>query len=44
MVENNLLEANEKVRQLSERFGEISQEIRRVIVGQQILLDRLMIA
>ncbi|HEY9764747.1 MAG TPA: AAA family ATPase, partial [Chroococcales cyanobacterium] len=44
MVENNLLEANEKVRQLSERFGEISHEIRRVIVGQQVLLDRLMIA
>ncbi|MBU6429391.1 MAG: MoxR family ATPase, partial [Cyanobacteria bacterium REEB65] len=38
-----MLEANERVRSVSERFGQIGAEIRRVIVGQGALLDRLLI-
>lgn len=44
MIENTLLEANENVRRLSERFSEITQEVKRIIVGQSNLLDRLQIA
>lgn len=44
MIENTLLETNEKVRLLSEAFGEVTKEVRKVIVGQASLLDRLVMA
>ncbi|MBM3260066.1 MAG: AAA family ATPase [Candidatus Sericytochromatia bacterium] len=40
--EQALLEANERVRVLAERFDEVIGEMRRVIVGQGALLDRLL--
>ncbi|MEB3221074.1 MAG: AAA family ATPase [Candidatus Sericytochromatia bacterium] len=39
-----LREANERVRESAERLNEVLTEVRRVIVGQTALLDRLMIA
>ncbi|MEB3236400.1 MAG: AAA family ATPase [Candidatus Sericytochromatia bacterium] len=42
MDEQALLEANERVRVLAERFDEVIGEVRRVIVGQGALLDRLL--
>lgn len=44
MIDNTILEANEKVRGISERFTGILEEVRQVIVGQSQLLDRLLIA
>ncbi|MFP5503315.1 MAG: AAA family ATPase [Candidatus Sericytochromatia bacterium] len=43
-MENSILEANERVRVSAERLNEVLQEVRRVIVGQNVLLERLMIA
>jgi len=44
IVEDSALEASERIRLLAERFGLILTEVRRVIVGQASLLDRLLIA
>ncbi|MEB3298463.1 MAG: AAA family ATPase [Candidatus Sericytochromatia bacterium] len=44
MDEQALNEANERVRVLAERFDEVIGEVRRVIVGQGALLDRLLMA
>ncbi len=44
MIDNAILEANERVRAVAERFSEIIGEVRRVIVGQAALLDRLLVA
>ncbi len=43
MIDNTILEANERVRAAAERFGQITVEIKRVIVGQGALIDRLLI-
>ncbi|HEY9724719.1 MAG TPA: AAA family ATPase [Oscillatoriaceae cyanobacterium] len=43
-MENSILEANERVRVCAERFGEVLGEVKRVIVGQNNLLERLLIA
>ncbi len=44
MIDNTILEANEKVRGVSDKFTTILDEVRQVIVGQSHLLDRLLIA
>lgn len=44
VIDNAILEANERVRAVAERFSEIIGEVRRVIVGQAALLDRLLVA
>jgi MoxR-like ATPase len=43
-MEHSILEANERVRVAAERFGEVMGEVRQVIVGQNNLLERLLIA
>ncbi|MEB3328990.1 MAG: AAA family ATPase, partial [Candidatus Sericytochromatia bacterium] len=43
-TDQTLQAATERVREAAERLGEVLAEVRRVIVGQQALLDRLMIA
>lgn len=40
----SVLETNERVRQVAESLNDILSEVRQVIVGQNVLLDRLMIA
>lgn len=44
MIDNSILEANERVRVVADQFGEILTEVKKVIVGQNALLDRLLIA
>lgn len=44
MIDNSILEANERVRVVADQFGEILAEVKKVIVGQNALLDRLLIA
>ncbi|MBO9541622.1 AAA family ATPase [bacterium] len=44
MIDNTILEANERVRVVADQFAEILTEVKRVIVGQATLLERLMIA
>jgi len=44
MLDNTILEANERVRVVADQFGTILSEVRKVIVGQAALLDRLLIA
>ena len=43
-MENSILEANERVRVSAERLNEVLNEVKQVIVGQNNLLERLMIA
>jgi MoxR-like ATPase len=43
-MEHSILEANERVRLAAERFNEVTNEVRQVIVGQNNLLERLLIA
>ena len=43
-MEPSILEANERVRVAAERLNEVLNEVRQVIVGQNNLLERLMIA
>ncbi|MBI6545945.1 MAG: AAA family ATPase [Cyanobacteria bacterium NC_groundwater_1444_Ag_S-0.65um_54_12] len=43
-MEHTILEANERVRVAAESLNAIVTEVRRVIVGQNALLDRLLIA
>jgi MoxR-like ATPase len=43
-MEHSILEANERVRVAAERFTEVMGEVRQVIVGQNNLLERLLIA
>ncbi|MEB3188302.1 MAG: AAA family ATPase [bacterium] len=44
LADDSSLEASERVRVLSERFALLLTEVRRVIVGQGHLLDRLLVA
>ncbi|MDB5097939.1 MAG: MoxR-like ATPase [Cyanobacteria bacterium RYN_339] len=43
-MEHSILEANERVRIAADRFNEVMSEVRQVIVGQNNLLERLLIA
>jgi MoxR-like ATPase len=43
-MEHSILEANERVRIAADRFNEVFTEVRQVIVGQNNLLERLLIA
>ncbi len=43
-MENSILDANERIRLAADGLGELLNEVRQVIVGQNHLLERLMIA
>ena len=43
-MEHSIIEANERVRLSAEKFNDVMSEVRKVIVGQTHLLERLLIA